>query len=201
MIKELDEKQKQIAYEAWCKVSEIRYPLANVHAAVAAVLEAQQSVLEIALEFAAKDCLNSEGTYGEAMKRMKLIEEWVELGEREYAARNPDRTPEQTAPDARDAAQEAVTYARSEAGKQAAIEHPDGAMRRAEQPAPRERKGKFAFTPPSGDNDWWMINDMERMYAVVSVQSSVPDAEKITQFAWDKIVHAEQPAPKQEQKP
>jgi hypothetical protein len=40
-----------------------------------------------------------------------------------------------------------------------------------------------------------MINDMERMYAVVSVQSSVPDAEKITQFAWDKIVHAEQPAP------
>jgi hypothetical protein len=50
-----------------------------------------------------------------------------------------------------------------------------------------ERKGKYALSLPSGAHDWWEINDMERMYAVVSVQSSVPDAEEIVRFAWGKI--------------
>ena len=59
-------------------------------------------VLEIALEFAAKDCLNPEGTYGETLKRMKLIEEWIELGEREHAARALAARP---APDKRPATQ------------------------------------------------------------------------------------------------
>ncbi len=43
--------------------------------------------LNTALEFAAKDCLNSEGTYGEALKRIKLVEEWKALAEKEIASR------------------------------------------------------------------------------------------------------------------
>jgi hypothetical protein len=50
-----------------------------------------------------------------------------------------------------------------------------------------ERRGKYAFAPPSGAHDWWEINDMEKMYAVVSIQASVPHAEEIARFAWSKI--------------
>jgi hypothetical protein len=47
-----------------------------------------------------------------------------------------------------------------------------------------ERKGKYTLVPPAGAHDWWQINDMELMYAVVSVQASFPDAEKSVRFAW-----------------
>ena len=50
-----------------------------------------------------------------------------------------------------------------------------------------ERKGKYAFTPPSGTFDWWEINDMERMYAVFTLQISFPNAEKVARFAWSEI--------------
>lgn len=50
-----------------------------------------------------------------------------------------------------------------------------------------ERKGKYALSPPSGAHDWWQINDMVLMYAVVSVQSSVPGAEEIIRFAWSMV--------------
>ncbi len=57
-----------------------------------------------------------------------------------------------------------------------------------------ERKGKYAFSPPSGSHDWWQINDMERMYAVVSIQASALHAEEIARFAWDRL-DAKAPAP------
>lgn len=53
-----------------------------------------------------------------------------------------------------------------------------------------ERKGKYALSPPSEDHDWWEINDMEKMYAVVTIQSSIQDAEAIARFAWDKITES-----------
>jgi hypothetical protein len=53
-----------------------------------------------------------------------------------------------------------------------------------------ERDGKYALVPPSGSNAWWSINDMEAMYAVVSIQGSFPGAEKVARFAWAKIVAA-----------
>lgn len=54
-----------------------------------------------------------------------------------------------------------------------------------------ERKGKYAFSPPSGAHDWWDINDMERMYAVVSIQAGIPSAEVIARFAWGAIREGE----------
>jgi len=51
-----------------------------------------------------------------------------------------------------------------------------------------ERKGKYALTYPIPDGyDWWAINDMEKMYAIVTVQASVPHAEEIIRFAWSKL--------------
>ena len=50
-----------------------------------------------------------------------------------------------------------------------------------------ERKGKFVLSPPSGTHDWWEINDMEKMYAVVSIQSSFPGAEQVAHDAWSHI--------------
>lgn len=62
-----------------------------------------------------------------------------------------------------------------------------------------ERKGKYAFTPPSGAYDWWSINDMEKMYSVVSVQSSFPGAENIVRFAWESIESSPAPVKEEEQ--
>jgi hypothetical protein len=52
-----------------------------------------------------------------------------------------------------------------------------------------ERKGKFALVGPGkhGSPDWWQINDLEKMYAVVSVQASFPHAEEVIRFAWEQI--------------
>ena len=51
-----------------------------------------------------------------------------------------------------------------------------------------ERKGKYALAgPTAGGFDWWMINDLEKMYAVVTVQASFPDAEKVIRGIWDKL--------------
>lgn len=50
-----------------------------------------------------------------------------------------------------------------------------------------ERKGKFALTPPSDSHQWWEINDMEQMYAVVSIQSTFSWAENIIRLAWNNI--------------
>lgn len=57
------------------------------------------------------------------------------------------------------------------------------------QPAAAEssRKGKYALARPAGAHDWWQINDMEKMYAVVSIQASFPDAEKIIMDAWANL--------------
>lgn len=41
-----------------------------------------------ALQQAAKDCLTSEGTLGEVLKRVNLINEWKDIGAREVAARS-----------------------------------------------------------------------------------------------------------------
>jgi hypothetical protein len=41
--------------------------------------------------------------------------------------------------------------------------------------------------PVEGGVQWWQINDMEKMYAVFSVQASVPHAEEIARFAYAKI--------------
>ena len=51
-----------------------------------------------------------------------------------------------------------------------------------------ERKGKYALAgPTAGGFDWWMINDLEKMYAVVIVQASFPDAEKVIRGIWDRL--------------
>jgi hypothetical protein len=50
-----------------------------------------------------------------------------------------------------------------------------------------ERKGKYVLAPPSGELDWWEINDMEKMYAIVTIQASIPGAEEIARFAWSKL--------------
>ena len=51
-----------------------------------------------------------------------------------------------------------------------------------------ERNGKYALVGPvKGGYDWWSINDMEEMYAVVTVQAKVPQAERIIRFAWDLL--------------
>lgn len=51
--------------------------------------------------------------------------------------------------------------------------------------------GRYALVGPVQGVDWWQINDMEKMYAVVSVQASLPEAEKIIHYAWDQIIHEE----------
>jgi len=50
-----------------------------------------------------------------------------------------------------------------------------------------ERKGKYAFPRTEGAFDWLGINDMEKMYAVFTIQKSFPGAEEIAQLAWGKI--------------
>lgn len=50
-----------------------------------------------------------------------------------------------------------------------------------------ETKGKYTLTPPSGAFNWWEINDMEKMYAVITVQASFPNAEAAIRFAWDQL--------------
>lgn len=41
--------------------------------------------------------------------------------------------------------------------------------------------------PVVGGDQWWEINDMEKMYAVATIQSSFPNAEEVIRFAWSKI--------------
>jgi hypothetical protein len=60
-----------------------------------------------------------------------------------------------------------------------------------EHPPTVPRKGKYALSAPSGAHDWWQINDMERMYAVFSIQVGFPDAVDIAHFAWGKIPASE----------
>lgn len=50
-------------------------------------LRAEVERLNEALQQAAKDCLNSEGTLGEVLKQVNLINEWKDIGAREVAAR------------------------------------------------------------------------------------------------------------------
>lgn len=50
-------------------------------------LRAEVERLNEALQQAAKDCLNSEGTLGEVLKRVNLINKWKDIGAREVAAR------------------------------------------------------------------------------------------------------------------
>jgi hypothetical protein len=50
-----------------------------------------------------------------------------------------------------------------------------------------ERKGKYALVGPVPHGYWWAINDMEKMYAVVNVQASFPNAEQVIRFAWSQI--------------
>lgn len=51
-----------------------------------------------------------------------------------------------------------------------------------------ETKGKYALTSPTpGGYFWWAINDMEKMYAVATVQASFPNAEEVIRFAWSQI--------------
>lgn len=48
--------------------------------------------------------------------------------------------------------------------------------------------GRFALANPvKGGIQFWEINDMQKMYAVVSVSASLPFAEEIARQAFDKI--------------
>lgn len=51
-----------------------------------------------------------------------------------------------------------------------------------------KQNGRYALVGPApGGYDWWAINDMEKMYAVVNVQASFPNAEQVIRFAWSQI--------------
>jgi hypothetical protein len=43
------------------------------------------------------------------------------------------------------------------------------------------------LSPPSGAHDWWEINDMQKQYAVVSVQKDFPGAEVIAKAAFKGV--------------
>jgi hypothetical protein len=56
--------------------------------------------------------------------------------------------------------------------------------------------GRYVLAHPvSGGFDWWEINDMQKMYAVVTVQASFPEAEQVARFAFDKL-NAPKPQPR-----
>jgi hypothetical protein len=51
-----------------------------------------------------------------------------------------------------------------------------------------ERKGKYTLVAPADVGyDWWTINDMEKEYAVVTVQASFPNAEQVIRNAWAQL--------------
>ena len=51
-----------------------------------------------------------------------------------------------------------------------------------------EQKGKYSLVHPvPGGYFWWAINDMEKMYSVVTVQADFPNAEKVIRAAWDQL--------------
>jgi hypothetical protein len=56
-----------------------------------------------------------------------------------------------------------------------------------------ERKGKYALVPPARSvehpesYDWWVINDMEEGYSIVTVQASFPNAEQVIRNAWAQL--------------
>jgi hypothetical protein len=52
----------------------------------------------------------------------------------------------------------------------------------ATKPAPR-----YVLSPPSGAHDWWEINDMQKQYAVVTVQKDFPCAEAIAKAAFKGV--------------
>ena len=52
-------------------------------------------------------------------------------------------------------------------------------------------KDRYSLTHPvEGGVQWWFVNDLVDQYAVVSVQASVPHAEEIARFAYEKITQA-----------
>ena len=75
--------------QAWERAAwRLRYEYMNKQfAALQQTNQRMKEKYDYALEVAAKDCLNSEGTYGEALKRMKLIEEWLVMAENEMQSR------------------------------------------------------------------------------------------------------------------
>lgn len=51
-----------------------------------------------------------------------------------------------------------------------------------------EKPERYSLAHPvEGGYQWWAVNDMEKMYAVVSVSASAPYAEEIARFAFAKI--------------
>ena len=60
-----------------------------------------------------------------------------------------------------------------------------------EEPAPplqTTADGRYVLAHPvRGGFDWWEINDMQKMYAVVTVQASFPEAEAVARFAFSKL--------------
>jgi hypothetical protein len=51
------------------------------------------------------------------------------------------------------------------------------------------REGKYALAAPvENGSDWWYINDLEKMYAIASVQASAfLDPQKIVALAWEQL--------------
>lgn len=56
----------------------------------------------------------------------------------------------------------------------------------ATEPAPkRSKSGRYAM--PMDNGHWIEINDMEKMYARVTIERNFPDAEKLALEAWIKV--------------
>ena len=51
----------------------------------------------------------------------------------------------------------------------------------------RSVDGRYVLVAPSGGHDWWDVNDIDKQYAVVSVQSDLPNAQRIAEVAFELI--------------
>jgi hypothetical protein len=53
---------------------------------------------------------------------------------------------------------------------------------------PEETKTpRYVLVPPLGGNDWWMVNDIQEGYAIVTVQARHPHSEEIARSAYRLI--------------
>jgi hypothetical protein len=61
-------------------------------------------------------------------------------------------------------------------------------------PVTRSVDGRYVLSSPSGGHDWWEVNDMQKQYAVVTVQSTLSNAQRIAELAFELIAAAEESA-------
>jgi hypothetical protein len=56
----------------------------------------------------------------------------------------------------------------------------------------RSPGGRYVLVGPSGSNDWWMVNDMQEGYAVVTVQAKHPLSQRAAEVAFELFASEDQ---------